>query len=117
MILSKLKKIKPTRNKNRVNLILKCPSYEIFRIKEDDIVLEEVSSRIKVYDLIDDNSMNNLRQAVHYLETEKEDEVTLVVKVKTKKLRCNYLKFIIENRMSSDYYNSCFDVTCEWIVT
>lgn len=116
MILSKLKKDKPTRTKNRVNLILKCPSYEIVRIKEDDNIPIEISSRIRIYDLIDHTSMDNLRQAVHYLETEKEDEVTLVVKVKTKKLRCNYLKFIIENRMSSDYFNSCFDVTCEWIV-
>lgn len=110
-----IKKSKLTRRRNRTELVLESPNFQVFRIKNGMEGTKERPTNIYMDDLIDEESMMNLRKAISYLDSKKEDEVVLIAKVKTRKITCNYLKFIIEKSTHSIINGSRLNVICEWV--
>jgi len=96
-------------------LIVELPNFQIYRIiaKEDRILKRP--TRIHMDELLDENSVINLQNAIGYLENKKEQEVVLIAKVKSKKINCNYLKLImgIDGLFYPD--ENQLNIVCEWI--
>lgn len=110
-----IKKSKFTKRRNRTELVLESPEFQVYRVKSGHDGIKERPTKILMNDLIDEESMMNLRKAISYLDSEKEDEVVLIAKVKARRITCNYLKFIIEKNTHSIINGNRLNVICEWV--